>query len=447
MNEIPADILPTPERLRADPTYSGKGITLALVDSGFYPIDDLIRPTNRILAWVDANDSPVRVIRFARGETPIWPGYDDNAARHWHGLMTSTVAAGNGFLSGGRYCGMAPDADVVLVRVTRQGGGIPNDNIVRALEWLNTSVLDYSLRVVSMSVSGDPVKPLLGNPIDEAVKALVAKGVVVVVAAGNDGVRRLTPPATAPDALTIGGLDDHNSFDPADVELWHSNYGESNRKLPKPELVAPSIRVAAPLLPGSDAAQEAAELFARDNRAEIQARQLITAAYQQVEGTSFAAPMVAGTVACMLQARPTLTPFDVRRILIGTAERVANADEERQGAGALDAGAAVRAALAFHQKEIPVSSPQVNADKVTFVYRDPRVRRVEVRGEWDGWKQPGVMMRAVEPGVWMGEMPKPAAGFYAYRFLVDDTTWLDDPENGHRRTNPYGEYDSVLAVS
>jgi len=260
-------------------------------------------------------------------------------------------------------------------------------------------------------------------------------------------VRRLTPPATSPDALTIGGIDDHNSFDPADVELWHSNYGESNRKLPKPELVAPSIRVAAPLLPGSDPAKEAAELFVRGDRDEIQARRLITASYQEVEGTSFAAPMVAGTVACMLQANPTLTPFDVRRILIGTADRVENADDERQGAGALDAGAAVRAALAFQAKNIPVSSPQIGATTVTFVYRDPRVRQVEVRGEWDGWKQPGVMLQTVEPGIWVGEMPKPAAGFYAYRFLVDDTTWLDDPENGQRRTNPYGEFDSILAVS
>jgi serine protease AprX len=59
-----------------------------------------------------------------------------------------------------------------------------------------------------MSVSGDPVEPLAGNPVDEAVAALVAAGITVVVAAGNAGERRLVPPATAPAALTVGGLDE-----------------------------------------------------------------------------------------------------------------------------------------------------------------------------------------------------------------------------------------------
>lgn len=440
-------ILATPARLKADGRFTGRGVTIALADSGFYPIADLTQPANRIRAWVDANESPPRVLKFGRDETPTWSGYDDNAARNRHGLMTSCVAAGNGFLSDGKFCGMARDADVVLVRLTRAERGIPNENIVRALEWLKASIDDYAIRVISLSVAGDPYEQLLGNPIDEAVKALVKQNVVVVAAAGNDGVRRLTPPATAPDGLTIGGIDDHNNFDPADVELWHSNYGESNRKMPKPELVAPSIRVAAPILPGSELAGRAAEWFARGDRERIELQKLITAHYQQVEGTSFAAPMVAGTVACMLEANPHLTPFEVRRILVSTAIRVPGADEARQGAGALNAGGAVAAALAQRtaSEYAQLKSPQVTGDRVRFVYRDPRARRVQVRGEWDGW-QDETDAREVEAGVWLAEIAKPSAGFYAYKFLIDETTWIDDPENGQRRTNRYGEYDSVLVV-
>lgn len=448
MDYVENEILATPARLKADARFTGKGITIALADSGFYPIADLTQPVNRIRAWVDANESPPRVIAFGRSELPTWSGYDDNAARNWHGMMTSCVAAGNGFLSGGKFCGMARDAEVVLVRVTREGRGIPNENIVRALEWLKASIDDYAIRVISLSVAGDPYEPLLGNPIDEAIKALVKQNVVVVAAAGNDGVRRLTPPATAPDGLTIGGIDDHNNFDPADVELWHSNYGESNRKIPKPELVAPSIRVAAPLLPGSEVAVRAREWFARGDRERIEREKLITPHYQQVEGTSFAAPIVAGTVACMLEANPQLTPFEVRRILVATATRVRDADDARQGAGALNAGGAVAAALAqMNASEYArMKSPHVTADHVQFIYRDPRARRVQVRGEWDDW-QSETEARQVEAGVWLADIAKPSAGFYAYKFLIDGTTWIDDPENGQRRTNPYGEYDSVLVVS
>ncbi len=448
MNDASNEILPTPARLHADPRYTGKGITIALVDSGFYPHPDLTRPVNRIRVWVDANDNPARAIRYARDKAPTWPGYDDDAARHWHGLMTSCVAAGNGFQSQGSYRGMASDAELVLVRVTRERGGIPNENIVRALKWLQASAEDYNIRVVSLSVSGDPYEKLLGNPIDEAVHALVKKNIVVVTAAGNDGVRRLTPPATAPDALTIGGIDDQNSFDPADVKLWHSNYGESNRKLPKPELVAPSIHVAAPLLPNSETARQAEHAFAKNDVAYLGAQKLITPYYQQVEGTSFAAPMVAGTVACMLQANPQLTPFDVRRILIATAQRVADADDARQGAGALHAGDAVRAALHFSETSAYAQwrSPHVENDRVHFLYRDPRAHSVQVRGEWDNW-QASLSAQRIDGGVWHAEMPKPANGFYAYRFFINNQTWLDDPENPQRRTNPYGEYDSVLVIA
>ena len=448
MQNFNAEILATPERLQSDPRFTGQGITIALVDSGYYPIADLVKPTNRIRAWVDANDNQVRAITFKRDEAPTWPGFDDNAARHWHGLMTSCVAAGNGFLSDGKYRGMASDADVVLVRVMRDKGGIPNENIVRALKWIQASADDYNIRVVSLSVSGDPYEKLLGNPIDEAVRSLVAQGIVVVAAAGNDGVRRLTPPATAPDALTVGGLDDRNNFDAHDIALWHSNYGESNRKLPKPELVAPSIWVAAPILPQSELAARAQTWFEKNDRAQIDAQKMISPHYQHVEGTSFAAPMVAGTVACMLQANPQLSPFDVRRILTATAQRVPNASDERQGAGTLHAGKAVAAALALKERAsvIQHKSPYIAGDTVTFIYRDPRARRLEIRGEWNNWQTFGLFGQQIEFGVWIAEMPKPANGFYAYRFLVDDKTWLDDPENPNRRNNLYGEYDSVLVI-
>jgi serine protease AprX len=343
--------LPTPLRLHADPRMKGRGVTVALADAAFYPHPDLMRPRNRIRAWVDAGQEPVQVRRFGRGHQPSWPGWDAKDPGQWHGLMTSSVAAGNGHESHGLYRGLAPQADLVLVQVRDAAGRIGNAAIARALDWLRWEGPGLGVRVVNLSLGGDPVTPLHPNPVDMAVQALVDKGMVVVVAAGNDGERRLVPPGTAPAALTVGGLDDRNTLDHGQRALWRSNYGESAHGLSKPEVVAPSLWVVAPILPGTDLASEAAALFARraqdDAGAEPRLRELrmVTPRYQHVEGTSFAAPIAAGVVACMLEANPGLTPHQVREVLKASAHPVPGAPLERQGAGAVDAGRAVALAL------------------------------------------------------------------------------------------------------
>jgi serine protease AprX len=456
-------VLPTPLRLHADPRYTGQGVTLAVVDSAFYPHPDLVRPRNRIRAWVDAGHEDIRVRVFDPDETPRWPGWDDVAPAQWHGLMTSAVAAGNGWSSHGLYRGLASDADLVLVQARDDAGRITNDTIARALRWLCQNGPDLGVRVVNLSVGGDPVspltvsstEPLAGNPVDEAVAALVAQDITVVAAAGNDGQRRLVPPATAPAALTIGGLDDKNTFDHAEVELWHSNYGETAGGAPKPELVAPSIWVAAPVLPGSSIAREATELFARraegDTSAEerIAALKLITPYHQHVDGTSFAAPLAASAVACMLQANPTLTPRLVRDVLIAAAQPIPGAPVERQGAGTLDAGQAV--ALALREQHGPLVgrplSPQVTPSGVTFLLHDHNVRQVEVVGSWDDWRTPGLMAEQIEPGVWQAARPPLPPGRYVYKFLLDGSRWFDDPVNPHKAPDGAGGLNSVLVVN
>ncbi len=343
--------LPTPLRLHADSRCTGRGITLALVDAAFYPHEDLVAPRNRIRAWVDASRPAVNDRRFSPDQTPGWPGWDASSPEQWHGLMTSAVAAGNGHRSHGLYRGLAPDAEIVLVQVRDDSGRITNDSIARALQYLLAERSSLGLCVVSLSLGGDAVPSGSPNPVDDAVRALVTQGVVVVAAAGNDGVRRLTPPGTAPEALTVGGLDDRNSLEHGERAIWHGNYGMGSGGKPKPEVVAPSLFVAAPILPGTPLAAEALLLFARRAFGEpsVEARlsetKLLSPHYQHVEGTSFAAPIVAATAACMLEANPGLKPRQIAELLIVTAERVPGASDERQGAGAINAGKAVRAAI------------------------------------------------------------------------------------------------------
>jgi serine protease AprX len=424
---------------------------MAVLDSGFYPHPDLTQPCNRIRAWVDAATDPIAVMRYKPDETPYWPDWDSANDRLWHGTMTAVVAAGNGYLSHGLYRGLAGEADLVLIQV-RNRRGIHNPAILRGLRWIAEHQADLNIRVVNMSIGGDPVAQLRHNSVDTAVADLINQGIVVTVSAGNDGLRCLVPPATAPEALTIGGLDDHNTFDHDDVALWHSSYGLGTDNGLKPELVAPSIWVAAPLLPDTPVAREAAGLFQKRGNETAESRiaelKLITPHYQHVDGTSFAAPLVAGTVACLLEANPDLSPLKVRQILQQTAMPVPGVSRERQGAGALTAGAAV--SLALHERHASSKTfsalPLVGAGRIIFVLRDHDVQRVQVLGSWDNWQSPGLEMVQVEPGVWQVERSLLPDGRYKYKFLLDGARWLDDPANMRKSWDGFGGFNSLLTI-
>ncbi len=441
--------LPTPLRLHADPRFLGRGITIAMIDTGFYPHPDLVRPANRIRAWVDATADPPQALEFGPEDTPTWPGWEASAERQWHGTMTAVTAAGNGFLSRGLYRGLAAEAGVVLLQV-RDDGPNRDEPIVRALDWLLEHGPRLGVHVANLSLGGHPVDPNRANPIDAAVARLVAQGVVVTAAAGNDGLRALVPPATAPEALTVGGLDDQNLFDHEALRLWHGNFGEGRNGAPKPELVAPSIWVAAPLLPGTEIAREAAALFERRGQRQVEARlaqlKLITPHYQHVDGTSFAAPLVASAAACLLEANGALSPAAVREILARTAASIPGVPVERQGAGALEAGRAVAAALEYRthgrrfQERQPGRGPR-------FLYlHDHDARQVRVLGSWNGWRIEGSDMRQVEPGLWAFPVDRLPAGCYQYKFLLDERLWLADPRNPLKVPDQLGGFNSQLEI-
>lgn len=444
--------IPTPLRLHADPRFTGRNVALALIDSAFYPHPDLVGRVNRVRAWVDASRHPVQARLFEPGETPRWPGWDEASSRQWHGLMTSAVAAGDGHVSHGLYRGMAPDAELILIQVAGADGRIGNAAIARALHWVLRFGRALGVRVVNLSLGGDPVSPLAGNPVDDAVASVVAGGVTVVVAAGNDGERRLVPPGTAPFAITVGGLDDRNTLSDGELGLWHSNYGETAHGGLKPELVAPSLWVVAPVLPGSQVAREAQALFERrtesDPGAEARLAQLklVSPHYQHVEGTSFASPLVAGVAACMLEANPKLTPRRVRELLMGAAQPVPGAPLERQGAGALDAGRAVTRALAdLHGPEADFHrSPLLTPAGLAFRLHDHEVNEVRVLGSWDGWRTPGLPARRIEDGLWEACLEATHGERHHYKFLLDGARWLTDPANPARAHDGRGGMNSVV---
>jgi len=365
-------VLPTPLRMNADERFTGRGVTIAFLDSGFYAHDDLIKPENRIVAYHSIFDA--RDDRTSLETTDV---------ASWHGMMTSVVAAGNGYLSNGFYRGIAPDAKVVLVKVGRIGH-IPDEQIARGLEWVLANREKYDIRIVNISAGGDFEQSYLSSPLCQMVEQAVREGLIVVCAVGNAGMAAghpVLPPASSPSAISVGGLDDQNSLDRARRGMYRSSYGPTIDGLQKPEIIAPGIWVAAPILPATPTADEA-ELCSKldeatdDNLQTIidlhpgvdkdfdEARDLpapllrqliaiklregnvISQHYKHVDGTSFASPIVASIAACMLEANPALTPQQVKRILIDTAERVPGVEVERQGWGVVAPRKAVEVALA-----------------------------------------------------------------------------------------------------
>jgi serine protease AprX len=444
--------LPTPLRVRADPRYTGRGVTVAMVDAGFYPHVDLLRPRNRIRAMVDVAAEHAVAERFAPNDHPRWRGWDADDGSRWHGLMTSAALGGNGFASRGLYRGLAPEAELVLVRARDERGRITSDSIAKALAWLTEHARSFCIRVVSISLGGDATAMLESNAVDASVARLVNGGIIVIVAAGNDGERTIVPPATAPDAVTVGGLDDRNVFDASARDLWHSSFGATWMGHAKPELVAPSIWVAAPVLPNTAVAREAHELFTRramgDSSCEprIAELKLITPHYQHVAGTSFAAPIVAGVVACMLEANPRLTPHRVRELLTLACRRVDGAPTERQGAGAIDAGSAVALAITdaddVAHPAVATASP---GQRLRFVLNDPDATDVRIAGSWDGWAAAATRAVRVAPSLLQVTLPPLSSGSYAYKFVVDGR-WDADPANRHCASDGFGGTNSTFDV-
>ncbi len=446
--------LPTPLRMRADPRFSGQGVTIAVIDAGFYPHEDLVKPRNRIRAWVNAANEPPVTCSFAPNERPSWPGSDAATPAQWHGLMTSTALAGNGWKSHGLYRGLASDADLVLLQVRGDDGRIGSTRVARALRWVRDNAARYGIRIVNASLGVSPDTLDAHAEIDALISDLVSHDVSVIAASGNDGERSLAAPATAPDAITVGGLDDHNVFDPGARALWHSNFGTGTDGHNKPELVAPSLWVVAPVLPNTDVAREAQELFARRVAGDVSGERriaelrLVTPYYQHVEGTSFAAPIVSGIVACMLEANSSLHALHLRELLASACHEVAGVERERQGAGAIDAGRAVAAALAAADgmATAQVSSPIIEGKQPSVCLLDRRAVSVRVLGSWDNWQRPGTVAKQQRPGVWKATIGPLDQGAYAYKLLIDDVRWIADPANPVRAHDGVGGWNSALVV-
>ncbi|HEY2365302.1 MAG TPA: S8 family serine peptidase, partial [Polyangiaceae bacterium] len=144
------------ERLCPSTRYAGRGVCIAFVDSGFFPHSDLRLPRGRIRAYVDVTrDEPEPRELLER------------KAGSWHGTMTTCCAAGNGYMSGGRYRGLASESDVVLIKSKEDGEDVKAAHVISALG-VPLRHEGLGVRVMSVSIGVDP-----GDPQSDAIHAAV----------------------------------------------------------------------------------------------------------------------------------------------------------------------------------------------------------------------------------------------------------------------------------
>ncbi|GII62522.1 serine protease [Sphaerisporangium krabiense] len=267
---------------------TGKGVTVAVLDSGFDPD----HPDLKGVISQSANFSDE-------------PNTDDLVG---HGTHVASIVAGSGQASGGKYKGVAPDAKIAFGKV---GGeyGIDESDLIAGMEWAATEV---KARAVNVSIGGPDGRDL--DPVEQAVNTLSEEtGTLFVIAAGNDGPRSIGSPGSADAALTVGAVDKNDAL--ADFSSQGPRVGDG---AVKPDITAPGVDITAANAGGAPANPYAAH-----------------------SGTSMATPHVVGAAAILAQRHPDWNGARLKAALISSAKPREGLNPYQQGAGRVDVARAV----------------------------------------------------------------------------------------------------------
>jgi serine protease AprX len=297
---------------KVPPTIDGRGVGVALIDSGVANVPDL---RGNVLARVDFTEERDGLDTFGHGT-------------HMAGLIV-----GDGTASAGQWVGSAPGADLISLKVASWNGATDTSSVIAALRWVVTNKARYNIRVINLSFGTDGRQSYRSDPLDRAVERAWEAGIVVVVSAGNLGplAGSVSKPGDDPRILTVGAFDDENSVLREDDHIPDfSSRGLTQDGVEKPEIVAPGVSIVSLRAPGSTI-----DTFRATARLDQD--------YFKGTGTSQASAIVAGVAARVIGANPGLTPDEVKGILIDTANDNL-VGLPGAGHGAVDARKAVEAA-------------------------------------------------------------------------------------------------------
>ena len=351
---------------REDLGLTGAGVGVAVIDSGVSSWhDDLYMEHAKGLPY--GNYVP-RVVHFRDFANPwqsdggtVFYGayaYDD----YGHGTHVSGIIAGNGFDSKGGRTGVAPQANIIGLKVLDGTGAGYVSDVIAALDYAVSVKDQFNIRVINLSVGAGVYESYNTDPLAQAARRAVDSGIVVIAASGNLGRNSagetqyggITSPGNAPWVLTVGATSHRGTTPRADdtIAAFSSRGPAWLDFSAKPDIVAPGVGIESLSEPYTTLAYkyEAYLLSGADPTLWYQP-------YLSLSGTSMAAPVVAGTVALMLEANPNLTPNAVKAILQYTAQVREGEDFLTQGSGLLNARGAVRMARFFGNPQAGLGEP------------------------------------------------------------------------------------------
>lgn len=258
--------------------YTGKQIRIALLDTGVSMHADL---AGKIVYFKD----------FVQGKKIP---YDDNG----HGTHIAGILCGSGETSRGQYAGMAPGAELIVLKVLDQHGNGNTQTALRALQWVKEYHKRYNIRLLNFSVGylPNPKKYREQHQLLTAVDELWEQGVMIITAAGNHGPKNFTVtiPGISRRVVTVGACDDEKPEEQS-LPYGYSGRGPTDCCIVKPEILAPGTNIIS-LSHSSDR-------------------------YTKKSGTSMAAPVVCGAMALAFEKAPWLTPGLLKLQLYESVDR------------------------------------------------------------------------------------------------------------------------------
>jgi len=291
---------------------TGNGIGVAVIDTGVVQVKDF---SGRLVAqksFIDTTDTN--------------DGYG-------HGTHIAGIIGGDSWSSSravqGKYVGVAPDSNLLNLRVADDTGQTYMSDVITAFEWAIANRVQYNIRVINLSMTSTVPESYHTSLLAAAAEHAWFNGILVVVAAGNRGPdSNYFAPADDPFVVTVGATDSNGTVGAADdwMAPWSSS-GTNPDGVTKPDVVAPGRLIVSTLASGSEFQQKYPD-------------RIIDRNYIWMSGTSMSTAVVSGAAALIFQAHPNWTNDQVKWLLAQTATHL-NVDAVSQGAGEVNAKAAV----------------------------------------------------------------------------------------------------------